>query len=368
MDNLGEMKRVITILAMGLGLGMGLGGCTMGISQDEVEPVREEGQKATVKIWLTAPERMEQATTRVLDFGNEVDYIFQDLLVIVMARSGEEYVLDYAVVGVKTVATNFTTEETGFEAEVKINWTQVKLIVVANYNEFLTGVDVMGTLPPRGTREAEMRKAIVMPTNVWVSQCATMTGEKEVEGLGTTTNEVEIPMIRTLARVDVDKNLEEGSKSFVIQSLALFRPVGEVQLMPSMEAMVGGSTTKVAAPSLPAGATPQEGEWITFPGFTDYGLGVISYAMAMYMPECKEAKTDEEKLNAMCVVVGGFYDGDTSKELFYRVDFDSKLTGHPFGQVLRNTRYVINITKVTAPGKATAEEAANEMSSAIIVV
>ena len=47
--------------------------------------------------------------------------------------------------------------------------------------------------------------------------------------------------------------------------------------------------------------------------------------------------------------MGGYYDGGSSPT-YYRIDFNPGLEGHPFGQILRNYRYVFRIRKVTGPG------------------
>lgn len=68
------------------------------------------------------------------------------------------------------------------------------------------------------------------------------------------------------------------------------------------------------------------------------------------MPEAAgETDAAAQLSDATCIVVGGYYDG-ASELSYYRIDFNPGVEGHPFGQVLRNHKYVFRIKKVTGTG------------------
>ena len=98
-------------------------------------------------------------------------------------------------------------------------------------------------------------------------------------------------------------------------------------------------------PSVFAGAVKSQSPVVTETSEPD----PVSVA-GIYVPEADEVADAAARLtDATCIVVGGYYDGQ-SQPTYYRVDFDPGLEGHPFGQILRNHRYVFRIRKVTGPG------------------
>lgn len=56
----------------------------------------------------------------------------------------------------------------------------------------------------------------------------------------------------------------------------------------------------------------------------------------IYVSEANSESDPEAQLTeATCIVVGGYYDGQT-KPTYYRIDFNPGYAEHPFGQILRN--------------------------------
>jgi hypothetical protein len=177
---------------------------------------------------------------------------------------------------------------------------------------------------------------------------------------------INIEVMRAAARADISKRLNAGSRPFTVSSVAIYHANNRIQVMPNPSALDPGDPNRVVTASIPTYAEPMTTP-VVF-SVTDNNVDQ-TYAGAIYVPESLPAATAADRVDATCLVVGGAYtyaDG-TSKTLYYRVDFNSGAPGHPFGQVLRNTRYNFVITSVTAPGKETPDEAASSTDTSMTV-
>ncbi len=359
MDRVELMKRIV----MALALGIVLGGCTMDV---ETQPWEKGGSddKATVRFNINTPASMRQVTRDAVFDNGEFDYGMNDLLIMVLNKSGNDYLFSYAVQGVRQPESSGDAYTT-FDADLFSSQTPIKLLVLANHGESYSGVDVVNNLPAKGVTEAQLRSMFV--TTQMPSDVVPMSGETILPSLEPfSSSTIEIDVMRMMARADIGKNLEPGSRPFTMTSVALYRPMDKMQLMPSLSALDTSDHTRVTSASEPGDAIPQPAVSLPFSFVNDNSTGQ-HYSSIMYIPESLPATTDDEKLNAMCLIVGGYYNGDTGKQVYYRVDFNSGEAGHPFGQVLRNTRYVFNITKVLSPGKDTPEEAALSTNTSMLV-
>lgn len=158
-------------------------------------------------------------------------------------------------------------------------------------------------------------------------------------------NRFSVKMLRAVARIDVEKDLTADSRSLRIESVRLYRPNDKIRLRPTSPSL--RSRPGSPQPSVFAGAVKSQSPVVTETSEPD----PVSVA-GIYVPEADEVADAAARLtDATCIVVGGYYDGQ-SRPTYYRVDFDPGLEGHPFGQVLRNYKYVFRIRKVTGPGGA----------------
>ena len=156
-------------------------------------------------------------------------------------------------------------------------------------------------------------------------------------------NRFSVKMLRAVARIDVEKDLTADSRPLRIESVRLYRPNDKIQLAP--DESFAPESPQVTAPSVFAGAVKSQSPVVTETSEPD----PVSIA-GIYVPEADGVADAAARLTeATCIVVGGYYDGQ-SQPTYYRVDFDPGLEGHPFGQILRNYKYVFRIRKVTGPG------------------
>lgn len=229
----------------------------------------------------------------------------------------------------------------------------LKLYVLANTGDAFTAFT-----PTRGMSETEVKKAINMAfTDNGLNHYLPMYGEVSLPYLDAAkNNNLYVTLLRAIARVDVKTDLISGSPGFTLREVYVYRAKDMIQVIP--DSLAAGGAIKVTAPSIPAGA----GELAT-PVIKSSSTPVDSIG-GLYLPE--SAGTDPNAEQATTLVVGGVFNNDTDVS-YYRVDFNSGLAGHPFGQILRNHLYLFSIKKVEATGWSTPEEALANLSTALTV-
>ncbi len=237
--------------------------------------------------------------------------------------------------------------EADFEAMLRVTDEPVKLLAIANYPDGLLS-DIAVNTP-----EAEVRKALIGTTSSL--QGMPMTGVKEVAGITTGMGTVRIPMLRSVAKITID--MAPGVDNFEMLSIRIYRSFEEFQYFPDLGAILNengdGGTPMASIASIPEKTTATI---IRVPPIENYYYNFITESVANDV-------WDE----AMCIVVGGLFDGSET-ETYYRMDFDTD-PGAPIanlmGQALRNFWYQFTILSVSGPGWPTPEDAANTPATAL---
>jgi len=171
------------------------------------------------------------------------------------------------------------------------------------------------------------------------------------------TTQLSASLLRMLAKIDVQldpTNLSALKSVFKLKSINLYNTLTNGRIVPNSANVQGDS---VIAPSLPATPGKYVGP-LLYDKSSDFSSpGVVDVAMkgAIYLFETKAPDSSEplSPLDATCVVIGGLYDTDTAQS-YYRVDF---IKNDKFRDILRNHRYLVNITSVTGRGYQTVDEA-----------
>ena len=146
-----------------------------------------------------------------------------------------------------------------------------------------------------------------------------------------------------MARVDVTKALDAGSRPFRIGEVYVYRPNDKIRIVP--DDMGSAESPRVTAPSVFAGA-----QKLADPVKVTAAEPDPASVAGICLPESAAESDPAAQLSeATCIVVGGYYDGQ-ERLSYYRIDFDPGIDGHPFGQVLRNYKYVFRIRKVLGEG------------------
>ena len=253
-------------------------------------------------------------------------------MILVLEQENGKYVYRYMTEGERL-------ESTGSGAQFQAKLLSTKLMLAGNYGDAFAAY-----APSPGRSESEV-KAGIGCSFTGAAQSLPMYGEIAVpSGLeADRENRFSVKMLRAVARIDVEKDLTADSRPLRIESVRLYRPNDKIQLAP--DESFAPESPQVTAPSVFAGAVKSQSPVVTETSEPD----PVSIA-GIYVPEADGVADAAARLTeATCIVVGGYYDGQ-SQPTYYRVDFDPGLEGHPFGQILRNYKYVFRIRKVTGPG------------------
>lgn len=163
-------------------------------------------------------------------------------------------------------------------------------------------------------------------------------------------NNFSVTLLRAAASADVAINASIPTTTFEMTSVAVWRGRDAIQVIPTVDGTFNWSNPKVTAAS-PAGQ-------VTVGSMSKDNV-VGNSILGIILPEALPVSDADNKVTSPTVlIIGGKYN-QSAKTTYYRIDFDPKQNGHPFGQILRNHKYVFNVTGVQGAGWNTPEDAAN---------
>lgn len=298
-------------------------------------------EEATFKLTISTPSiTIPQVTTRS---QTEAEAKIQELIVLVFRDDKFQYMAEGLI-------TSSTVASTTLNVVLKSSSNPLTLFLVANSNDVInnSGISVNDskTVAKEKINRAFLSTGLYPPFPMF--------GEHEVASLNPNGNNniSGIKMLRSIARADV--LVADEVTNFELVSVQLFRASSKIQVIPDL--MVNAAVT---SPSIPDDA---EANVATLP-FTVTGN---KSELQLYFPE-SEAPIESNRISdATCIVIGGKYNGSPNTT-YYRMDFNTGIQGHPFGQILRNHKYTFNIKRVGFEGESTPEEAANSQSTGVIV-
>lgn len=275
---------------------------------------------------------------------------------VLVFETGTENIFSYMIPGLEVSAS--ADRQTRFKVELIPSENPLKIVILANAEEAFEGAAISA-----GMTEDEVRGELNAAFSAaGLRSDLPMYGEAVLaEGVDPAqTYNISVTALRAVARVDVVKELVTEAPEFILEEVYAFRANDRIRLIP--DAPGGGNTPKVTAPSVPESAVKLDDPvTVTVPGGTES-------ITQLYLPESLPATNNTEKIyGATAIVIGGRFGGAGNPVTYYRADFNSGIAGHPFGQILRNHRYIFNIKRVGAEGWPTPEEAADHLSSSISV-
>lgn len=277
-----------------------------------------------------------------------------DILVFHDSRRSGNYTYAYMVRGSRISQQPDLT--TRFEANLRTADVPVKLLILAN-----SGQTLQSYVPGVGEDEQSVRGGLELEfPQGGMEECLPMYGEISLPNIEAgVTNVMNVSVLRAVARVDVKTRLAPGSPSFDIREVRIYRANDRLRLIP--DNLAGEGELKVLTPTVPASAASLAQPLVkASPAPTD-SIGGI------YLPESRGfSESEQRRTRATAIVVGGVFEGDTVVT-YYRVDFNSGVEGHPFGQVLRNYLYSFTVKRVSASGWPTPEEALSNMAASMTV-
>lgn len=276
------------------------------------------------------------------------------VLVFRDAQGTGEYTFAYRVRGSRLSQQSNGASQ--FEAILQTTDVPIRLVILANCGELFQTFS-----PGVGQSEESVRSELVMEfPGEGLSDFLPMYGEISLPGIDAgQTNVIGVTVLRAVARVDVVTRLETGSPAFELRDVRIYRANDRLRLIP--DDVADFDAPKVTAPTVPASAEP------LIRPLTKTAQEPTDSIGGLYLPESLSVSDSQlRRTAATTVVVGGVFEGDT-EVTYYRVDFNSGVAGHPFGQVLRNYLYTFTVKRVTASGWPTAEEAATNLSASMTV-
>lgn len=308
---------------------------------------------AVVRLTVSLPQpAFPQHDTRADGEADDTENLIERVMVLVFEQQNGHYVYRYRTEGERIESSGSTTQ---FKARLVGTENPVKLLLAGNYGDAFTAY-----APSPGDSESDVR-AGMGSSFAGISGALPMYGEIEIpDGLRTDTeNTFGIKMLRAIARVDVVKELTADSHPFRLASVHLYRPNDKIQIAP--DEAVSPDAPRVTAPSVFAGAQLSPTPTTVAASGTD-----PASVTGIYVPEAASVTDPAGRLTGVtCIVVGGYYDGQEQPS-YYRIDFDPGLDGHPFGQILRNYKYVFRITKVNGTGWSDPDTAATNRATSIV--
>ncbi|MDR2894270.1 MAG: hypothetical protein LBU97_02270, partial [Alistipes sp.] len=101
--------------------------------------------ESLVKLTISTPDPESDGVTRAAVFGSDRSNEVNDLLILVLEKSGSDYLYSYAAQGQRT-AVDAVGGSASFEATLRATENPVKVVVLANHAIEVMGFDVMTAL------------------------------------------------------------------------------------------------------------------------------------------------------------------------------------------------------------------------------
>lgn len=235
------------------------------------------------------------------------------------------------------------------------NESDLKFVLIANARSFLDGISINNgdkledifadlTYQFSGKWETEPMTAIPM----WGQTSGYISIKNPSE-----TKPVNITLLRSIAKIDVgvdvygDPAIGFGTR-FKLKHIYVYNANNKGYIVPDLSD-TGLANNKVTKPHVPATAN-------ALSSYQEYAVTNTTFFNEIYLPE-----SDKTSSTHSCLIIGGTYDGGA--ETFYRIDFVNNSSENL--DLLRNYRYLVNITNVARDGFATKEEAAAARTSHI---
>jgi hypothetical protein len=268
--------------------------------------------------------------------------VISQVMLLAFKVSGVDETFEYYRAGMQIFSGSAVNEKSFYTKLPKSEDTFRFVLIVNGGNDLADAVRNL----PAGTPKAEVMDDLVMdiagkwnagssanfdPLPMW-SESA------EVAGIEAQTVLPSVRLLRSLARLDILLS-GDALAHFKLTSVNIYNANNKVRMAP-LPANFDEGTSLVNAPSIPAGTSASL--HIEYDGYAS----LTAIEREIYIPEASAGITR--------VVVGGMFDADLN-ETFYEAVLNT--------DILRNNRYIINITKVNASGELLPEDA---LSSAFI--
>lgn len=251
-------------------------------------------------------------------------------------------------------ASNLTPRTGGYFFHVSINLDTAdvpdKLVAVLLCNG---GADcVQAVKAMKGKSYAQISAAL--NASFTVADCAkiTMSGTcSPLVDTGLASQQITASVVRDRARVDVLAQIVD-TETFALSEVYIYRHNDRVALFPA----------STGAPTIPAAAVKVDKSRFSVTPVSNNITAQVYIPEADVLMNGSGDVSDSNRLNRTAIVVGGRYNGSTAVS-YYRIDFTD--AGGKLTDVLRNHRYVVNITDVKGPGEPTPDDAYSSITAGV---
>lgn len=366
------LRKSISLLLLGM---MGLAASC--ISEEEIYPSESGGSQTDrevnflIAVPYAAPTGTQTGTqSRAIgtDEENAIDNIYVLAFKVEYDQNSttiKSETYDYSAIGIKSATNTGGTSSQSFTVKVKVKDYDQRFVVITNAEDAvttLTGDHAAWYGKDKADMLAKLKVSLETSEDRWKVISASdytafpMWGESGAEKITGSINSLSmaIPMLRMIAKINVqlDETVSGLTDKFKMKSVHLYNTNTSGHVVPSAAAVKEEirSTNQrylvVEEPTVPSDAVLSKGP-IEYTDFTAPGTPDVAMKGAIYTFETK-APSNEDRMKATCLVIGGLY-GDDTNETYYRVDFFES-DGKTLRDILRNYQYVVNITDVKGRG------------------
>ncbi|WP_455666736.1 hypothetical protein [Phocaeicola sp.] len=365
------LRKSISLLLLGM---MGLAASC--ISEEEIYPSESGGSQTDrevnflIAVPYAAPTGTQTGTqSRAIetDQENAIDNIYVLAFKVEYEQNGtiKSETYDYSAIGIKSAANTEGASSQSFTVKVRVKDYKQRFVVITNAEDAvtaLTGDPNTWTGKDKADMLANLKVSLGQTEDRWKVISASdytafpMWGESGAEKITGSTNSLSmaIPMLRMIAKINVqlDETVSGLTNKFKMKSVHLYNTNTSGHVVPSIAAVkeeIRNTNQRylvVEEPTIPSDAVLSKGP-IEYTDFTAPGTPDVAMKGAIYTFETK-APSNEDRMKATCLVIGGLY-GDDTNETYYRVDFFES-DGKTLRDILRNYQYVVNITDVKGRG------------------
>ncbi|MGJ1364876.1 FimB/Mfa2 family fimbrial subunit [Sphingobacterium spiritivorum] len=305
----------------------------------------DPGNTTEVTFAVSLPGLSQNISTYAITENEENKISTIDVLVFVVSGGNEMF--SYRVRG-KNIKP-LTANSSQFQVSLQTHATNTyRFVVIANAR---SAVDAI-SYPTTGTTSLKaniLNNLVISKSGVWNANSPLnyeplpMWGETASPvAINSNTGSMTLPLLRSQARVDVKVTPTLGP-DFKMTSISVYNSNANGRIAP-IAGNYSVNDMKVTAPSMPSSiqinSTPlvyNSPDWLKF-------------EKEIYLFE-KAAATSANASNAISLIIGGRYDGGA--ETFYKLEFLSATATPAPLPVLRNHKYVFNITNVSGDGYPT---------------
>ncbi|EEI90822.1 hypothetical protein HMPREF0765_3582 [Sphingobacterium spiritivorum ATCC 33300] len=298
---------------------------------EETKPNEQE-----VTLRLLMPQQNSTVSTYAISEVGQNSIHHLDVLAFRIADDGKEYYAYHKKAVLLRPNQGATTLD--FHVDLLKSKDKFRFVLIANAATQLQ--TALNGLPANTEKETVMSRITYGITTKWNAGSSgnftplPMWGESEtIDGINNNTQKFSVNMLRSLAAIDV----QVTANDFVMTQVYVYNMSGKGRIAP-LPGNYDANEYEVKAPSIPAGTNRLTAQ--------EYVSGTKGLAGEIFLFE-SAAPGNTGDSNATGLVIAGKYAGSTVVT-YYRVELtDDQQKLLP---VLRNHRYVIDITKVHAAG------------------